>query len=49
MHYDIRNEAAIGAPLNVDANTSIEKGYLDVTNNVIKYRQSGGRSSRAMK
>ena len=41
MRYDIRNEAAIGAPLNVDANTSIEKGYLDVTNNVIKYRQSG--------
>lgn len=41
MHYDIRNEVAIGAPLNIDANTSIEKGYLDVTNNVIKYRQSG--------
>ena len=41
MRYDIRNEAPIGNPLNVGANTSIEKGYLDVTNNVIKYRQSG--------
>ena len=41
MRYDIRNEAPIGAPLNVDAGTSIEKGYLDVTNNVIQYRQSG--------
>ena len=41
MRYDIRNEAPIGAPLNITAGTSIEKGYLDVTNNVIQYRQSG--------
>ena len=41
MRYDIRNEAPIGAPLNIAAGTSIEKGYLDVANNVIQYRQSG--------
>ena len=41
MRYDIRNEAPIGAPLNITAGTSIEKGYLDVSNNVIQYRQSG--------
>lgn len=41
MRYDIRNEAPIGAPLNISAGTSIEKGYLDVSNNVIQYRQSG--------
>ena len=40
MRYDIRNEAPIGA-LNITAGTSIEKGYLDVSNNVIQYRQSG--------
>ena len=41
MRYDVRNEAPIGAPLNITAGTSTEKGYLDVTNNVIQYRQSG--------
>ena len=38
MRYDLRNDSAIPGIL---ANTSIEKGYLDVNNSVVKYRSSG--------
>ena len=40
MLYDLRNDSAVPA-IGLNANTSIEKGYLDVSNNIIKYRSSG--------